>query len=42
MQELEDWLTEGKVRTQSDLETAAANYCIQNPGTKKSLKKVNQ
>ncbi len=41
MQELDSWLKEGKVRTQSDLETEAANYCLQNPRTKKSWKKNN-
>lgn len=39
-QELESWLKEGKVMMQSDLQTQAANYCLQNPRTKKSWKKI--
>jgi len=38
MQELEDWLNKGKVKTRSDLETEAANYCLQNPHIKKVKK----
>ena len=38
--ELNSWLKEGKVKTQSDLQTDAANYCLENPRIKKSWKKI--
>ena len=39
-EELNSWLKEGKVKTQSDLQTDAANYCLENPRIKKSWKKI--